>query len=137
MKTVLGIFIIAHGLVHSILAAAPNPSDTEAKPGAFFTAADRSWLLPKLGLSPGGIQWVGIVLVALSTVGFVVTGLGILGIGDIGVVWRLVAMISAPLSLLLLIIFWHPWLTVGVVINMLLLIALLWFEGQLMELIGG
>ena len=136
MKTALGIFIIAHGLVHSILAAAPNPSDTEAKPGAFFTAADRSWLLPKLGLSPGGIQWVGIVLVALSTVGFVLAGMGILGVAGITAAWRVVVLAASIISLLLLITFWHPWLPVGLVINMLLLIALLWFESQLMELIG-
>jgi len=36
MKTALGTFIIAHGLVHGILAASPNPADPEPKPGAFF-----------------------------------------------------------------------------------------------------
>jgi hypothetical protein len=36
LKIGLGIFLIAHGLVHSILAVAPNPGDADAKPGAFF-----------------------------------------------------------------------------------------------------
>jgi hypothetical protein len=55
LKTAFAIFIIAHGLVHSILAVAPNPADPNAKPGAFFTSVDRSWLLPQLGLS---LNWV-------------------------------------------------------------------------------
>ena len=65
MKTLIGIVIIAHGLVHGILAAAPNPDVAEPKPGKFFTAVDRSWLLPKFGLGPEGIQWTGITLVVL------------------------------------------------------------------------
>lgn len=42
LKIALSIFIIAHRLVHAILAIAPNPADPNAKPGAFFTTAERS-----------------------------------------------------------------------------------------------
>jgi len=136
MKTALGIFVIAHGLVHSILAVAPNPSDPDTKPGTFFTAVDRSWLLPKLGLGAVGIQWIGIVLVVFSTVGFVVAGMGFLGVVGITTIWRIAAAAASLISILLLILFWHPWLPIGVVINILLLVALLWFERQLLELIG-
>ena len=95
LKIALAIFIIAHGLVHAILAIAPNPADPNAKPGAFFTAAERSWLLPQLGLNASTIQWIGIILVGLSTLGFVLAGLGIFGVAGLSAIWRTVAIVSA------------------------------------------
>ena len=136
MKIVLGIFIIAHGLVHGILAIAPNPADAEPKPGKFFAAADRSWLLPKLGLSVEGIQWIGLILVALSSLGFVLAGMGVLGVSGINTLWRVVAIVSSFLSLVLLGLFWHPWLPIGVIIDVLILIGLLWAKWPPTELIG-
>lgn len=126
MKILFALFLIAHGLVHAGLSAAPIPNDPESKPGAFFTAASRSWLLPQLGLGGSAIQWIGIVLVILSTVGFVLAGLGVLGVPGLNTIWRAVTVISSCLSLLLLILFWHPWLIVGVLIDIGLLISLLW-----------
>ena len=42
LKTIIALFLIAHGLVHAGLAAAPNPDDPDTKPGAFFTSLERS-----------------------------------------------------------------------------------------------
>ena len=128
---------LAHGLVHAILAIAPNPADPNAKRGAFFTAAERSWLLPQFSLNAATIQWIGIILVGLSTMGFVLAGLGIFGVAGLSAIWRTVAIVSAIVSLLLLIIFWHPWLPVGVLIDLSLLIALLWAKWPPVDLIGS
>lgn len=137
LKTALAIFIVAHGLVHAILAVAPNPADPNAKPLAFFTATERSWLLPQLGMNAATIQWVGIILVGLSTLGFVLTGLGVFGMVGLSMIWRTVAIISAGFSLLLLITFWHPWLTVGVLIDIGTLVALLTINWPPVNLIGS
>ena len=126
LKIALAILFIAHGLVHAGLAAAPNPRDPNSKPGAFFTAVERSWLLPKLGLNNSAVQWIGICLVALSTLGFVLAGLGVFGVAGLSAIWRTVAVVSACVSTLLLVLFWHPWLPVGLLINVVTLIALLW-----------
>ncbi|MBE9473475.1 MAG: hypothetical protein IMY85_01190 [Chloroflexi bacterium] len=48
-----------------------------------------------------------------------------------------VAVISAGVSLLLLILFWYPWLIVGVLIDIGILIALVWAKWQSVELIGS
>ena len=80
MKIILALFLIAHGLVHAGLAAAPNPDVPDSKPGAFFTSPERSWLLPKVGLSEAAVRWVGIILVVLATLGFVLAGLGVFGV---------------------------------------------------------
>lgn len=136
-KTVIALFLIAHGLVHAGLAVAPNPSDPDSKPGAFFTSLERSWLLPQLGLSPSLVYWIGIILVALGTLGFVLTGLGLLGVPGLILIWRTVAVTSACVSLLLLILFWHPWLIVGALIDVAILTALLWVKCPSAELIGS
>lgn len=137
LKYALAIFLIAHGLVHAGLTAAPNPADSNAKPGAFFTAAERSWLLPRLGFSPSLIQWAGILLVALATLGFVLAGLGVFGVAGLGAIWRTAAVVSAGASLLLLVLFWHSWLLVGVLINVGILAALLWAKWPPVDLIGA
>ena len=137
LKIALAIFFIAHGLAHAGLAAAPNPADPNAKPGAFFTALERSWLLPQSGLNAPTIQWIGILLVALSTLGFVLVGLGIFGVAGLNTIWRTVAIISACVSLLLLFLFWHPWLFAGVLINLGTLIALLGAKWLSLDMIGS
>ena len=101
LKIGLAIFLIAHGLVHSILAVAPNPGDPDAKPGAFFTAVERSWLLPQLGLNAATVRWTGIILVALSTLGFVLAGLGVLGVAGLGTIWQTVSVLYLVFSLAL------------------------------------
>ena len=128
LKIALIIFLISHGLAHAGLAAAPNPDDPKLKPGAFFTASERSWLLPKLGLNASAIQWVGIILVVLSALGFVFAGLGVIGVAGLEMIWPTVAVVSACLSLVLLVLFWHPWLPVGILIDLGILLALLWNE---------
>jgi hypothetical protein len=137
LKIALALFLIAHGLVHSILAIAPNPSDPDAKPGTFFTAVERSWLLPQLGLDATTIRWIGIILVALSTLGFILAGLGVLGVPGLNTIWRTVSVVSSCLSLLLLILFWHPWLIVGVLIDIGILLALLWAKWPPVNMIGS
>lgn len=126
MKILFGLLLIAHGLVHAGLTPAPIPNDPESKPGAFFTASSRSWLLPQLGLNASTVQWIGIVLVALATLGFVLAGLGVLGVPGLTLVWRPLTIVSSCLSLLLLILFWHPWIIVGALIDVGILFTLVW-----------
>ena len=131
------LFLIAHGLVHAGLAAEPNPNDPESKPGAFFTSISRSWLLPKLGLNAAAVQWIGLILVALATLDFILAVLGVFGVPGLSEVWRTVSVVSACVSLLLLVLFWHSWLIVGMLIDVALLIALLWVNWPSLELIGS
>ena len=137
IRILIGIFLIAHGLVHSGLAAAPIPNDSNSKPGAFFTDPTRSWLLSRIGLNTSAIRITGIVLVALATLSFITAGLGILGVFGLESIWRAMTVVSAGLSLLLLVVFWHPWLFVGVLLNIGILIALLWLHWPSPKLIGS
>jgi hypothetical protein len=137
LKIIIALVLIAHGLVHAGLAAAPNPDVPDSKPGTFFTSPERSLLLPNLGLSAAAVRWIGIVLVALATLGFVFAGLGAFGVPGLSEIWRTLAVASAAVSLLLLIIFWHVWLIVGVLIDIVILVALLWVDWPPGDLIGS
>ncbi len=117
MRTFLCLFLIAHALAHAGLAAAPIPGDPDPKPGAFFTEVTRSWLFQKFDLDPGFVRLVGIILVALSTLGFMFSGLGALGVPGLREIWQAAAGLAAAFSLILLILFWHPWIIVGVLID--------------------
>jgi len=77
-------------------------------------------------LRPAAVQWIGIILVALATLGFVLAGFGVFGVSGLTTIWRTVAVFSSCVSLLLLVLFWHPWLIVGILIDVGILITLLW-----------
>jgi len=113
----LGIFLIAHAIAHAGLTSAPNPSDPESSPGDFFSHKSRSWLLQRTNLNSGAVQIIGRILVNVSIVGFILAGLGGLGVPGLSQIWHDLAGITAIISLVLLILFWHPWLVLGVVIN--------------------
>ena len=124
LRTFFGLFLIAHAVAHAGLAAAPIPDDPDPKPGAFFTEVSRSWLFQKLGLDGAVVKKIGIILVILTVLGFIIAGLGGLGISELNKIWSTAAGLSAGVSLILLILFWHPWLIVGVLIDLGLFLVL-------------
>jgi len=126
MKIILGVLLVAHGLVHVGLAAAPNPADPDTKPLAFFTTVDRSWLFSRIGMTPNSVKWIGLILVGLATLGFILAGIGILSSGGLNTIWRPCAAFSSVISLLLLVLFWHPWLPVGILIDLAALTIIIW-----------
>jgi hypothetical protein len=123
-RIMIGVFLILHGLVHSGLAAAPLPKDPASRPGSFFTHPSRTWLLGRLRFSPAWIRAVGLTLVVLTTIGFVLAGLAALGVPLLAGAVAPLIICSAVLSLALLAVFWHPWLALGVAIDVAIL--LLW-----------
>ena len=137
LRTLIGIFLIAHGLVHSGLAATPIPNDPASKPGAFFTAANRSWLLAGMGLNAPAIRYVGFGLVGLATFSFLLTGIGVLGVPGLHAIWRGLTVLSASLSLVLLVVFWHPWLIFGIALDLGMLVSILWAHWPASGIVGS
>ena len=123
-RIMIGVFFILHGLVHAGLAAAPIPKDATSRPGSFFTHPSRSWLLRRMHFTPGAIRTAGLSLVVLTTLGFVLAGMAALGVPPMAGTLAPLLIISSTLSLILLGLFWHPWLSLGVLIDIAIL--LLW-----------
>lgn len=106
---ILGGFLIAHGLLH------------------WRFDISQSWLLKVLGIQRSkGVGSLAVMLWVVAVLGFVATGLGVFGFPILHDSWRSLAIVSAVVSLLLLALAWHPWLTLGVLIDIGILVALLW-----------
>jgi hypothetical protein len=136
LSTIIGVFLIAHGVVHAILAAAPIPKDPNSRPGEFFATTKRSWLLRGLGLPDEVTRWMGISLVVAATITFILAGSGVLGVPVLHGLWRTLVVIAAGISMMLLVLFWHSWLFVGFMINALILVSLVWLNWTITTLAG-
>ena len=124
LKTIVAIFVILHGLTHSIMAMVPNPNAPDAGVATFFSGIG-SWLLTGLGLSESTTKTSAILLSVIATIGFVAAGLALFGVLVPFDWWRILAIASAVVSLLLVVIFWHPYLIVGLLIDAAVLVTLI------------
>ena len=119
MNLLVGLFLLAHGLIHlSYLAPAPSPG--AGRPEWPFDMAN-SWLVTNLGMSADLIRPLGTLLVV------VVAGtLGAAGLATLGVLvpqewWKPFVIVGAVASAVTLAIFFHPWIVIGIAIDLVLL----------------
>lgn len=118
-RVLFGLFLVAHGLIHaSCLSARPDGAR------AWPFDLGHSWLFP--GLGEAALRPLGLVLVIATAGGFALAGLGVLGLPVLQVVWRVLLVLGAGASLLLLGLFWHPWLALGVLLSLGFFLAGLW-----------
>jgi hypothetical protein len=116
------LFLAAHGLVHaSFLSPAPP-----AKPGSPQWPFDlaHSWLLGPLGLDGAVSRVVGIVLLVVTVAAYAIAALAVIGVTPPA--WFAPSVVAGSIvSLAMLALFFHPWLTLGLVIDVVLLWAVL------------
>lgn len=110
VRVIVGILLIAHGLVH-LLYLVPAASD----PGYPFSL-DRSWLLP-----PSARRPVAYGLMAAVVLAFIAAALAWWGVPGLSALWAGILVVAASLSLALLIAFWDAQLLIGVLIDLLLI----------------
>ncbi len=131
IRTLIAIFLIAHGLVHFSLTYVPTPKPGELRtpfwPAWWRADTDPAWLVVKMGLSNQLVRGLGSALWIITLAGFSLAGLGLLGLPGLNQAWGVLATLGAVASLLLLGLYWHPWLVMGVAIN-LVVIAGLWLH---------
>ncbi len=121
LYTLFGLFIIAHGLVHGIMAFVPEPAEDRARVGTFWR---RSWLLGGLGVGRTTIKALIYVLAMLTALAFLVAGLSFFNVLLLGY-WRPLTFTATVISLVTLLVFWDRRLALGIVIDLALLAALL------------
>jgi hypothetical protein len=126
----IGLFLLAHGLIHAAIWATPRPTDPKAAP---FDASG-SWLLDEFGIGQAGTRTISVVLALVAAAGFVATGLGVLlGVGW----WRPLGIVAAVVSLLLLLVYFNRWLLLGVAIDVGIIAALLVADWPSKDMIGS
>ena len=106
IRIVIGILLIAHGLVHLLYLVADVSE----------FSLDDSRLVPDSASRP-----VALVLMTATVVAFTLLGLAVWGIPGLTGGWSVIAIIASALSLVLLIAFWNWALIFGVLIDLALI----------------
>jgi len=122
VKLGLAAFLLAHAGIHASFLA-PRPPATAGGPEWPF-ALGPSWALSPFGLSPDGIRLLGTALVAVVIGAYALAALTAVGIAP-GALWVPAVVIASVASLAILIVFFHPWLVLGVAIDAILVWAVL------------
>lgn len=106
LRMILGAVLIAHGLITVAIWAVPPSKD------APFDAA-HSWLL-------GDVRVISVILGILAGAAFVATGVGVMG----NVTWWPTSAVIAGFGGVVLMVVWfNPWLILGLAISVAVLVA--------------
>jgi hypothetical protein len=120
-RLVIAAFLLAHAGIHAAFVS-PRPPATAGGPAWPFEL--RSWLLTPLGFGPEANRLIGRALVAATIGGFGLAAVGALSLAP-AAAWTAGVSLGAIASLAILVLFFHPWLVLGVVIDLGLLWAAL------------
>ena len=123
LKTIGAIFLMLHGITHTILAVVPSPKDPNPRFAMFYPGLG-SRLLNELKFGPSAIKTTAIIFSVIAMVGFITAGLALFDTIVPNIWWRVLAIASAVVSLLLLLMFWDMILIVGLVIDIGILVIL-------------
>jgi hypothetical protein len=110
-RVVVGLLLVAHGLVHLLYLVA-EPGDKNYP----FTLRE-SWLVPESTRRP-----LAIFLIVATIVLFTLLALAVWGVPGLSGLWPVLAIVAALSSLALLIAFWNPRLIIGVGIDVALIV---------------
>ncbi|HEX5015272.1 MAG TPA: hypothetical protein VFV72_14060 [Candidatus Limnocylindrales bacterium] len=118
-RLVVAGLLLAHAAIH-VSFLVPSPPATADGPAWPF-AIDHSALLGRLGVDAGLARLLALALVAVTLGAFGTAALVVLGIAPFWL-WSPAIVSGAAASLVLLVTFFHPWLVLGVAID----VALIW-----------
>ncbi len=115
-RLVLAAFLLGHAAIHGGYLS-PRPAATIGGPPWPFDLA-HSWILSPLGVAPEALRALGFGLFALTLAAFALGAIAALGFLP-GGVWSWSTVTGAAASLAMLVVFFHPWLAVGVAIDVI------------------
>jgi hypothetical protein len=106
IRIVVGVLLLAHGLVHLLYLARDVPE---------FSLAS-SWLVPE-----SARRSVALVLIVTTVAAFLLVALAIWGVPALSRIWPALTIAAASFSLVLLVAYWNKMLILGVAIDMALI----------------
>lgn len=101
-------FLILHGLIH-LSYLTPRPDDPK-----YPFRPEGSWFASAFGLSPASAKAIAGALAGIAVAASVLAGIGLLASADL---WKPAAVVGAVASFVVLALTFHPWLTLGVLID--------------------
>lgn len=119
-RILVGLLLIAHGLVH-LLYLVPAPQGDPSYP---FVPESR-WIADALSLAPGTAKASAGTLAVALALALALAGVAL--IVDVQL-WQAAAAVGAVGSLALLALFFHPWLSIGIAIDVAILPDITWWH---------
>ena len=127
---VIAVLLAAHGLVHASFVSPAPPASAGGPQWPFDLAHSR--LLAPIGLGPAATRAIGIALLVVVLAGYAAAALSVVGILP-GALFVPAVVAGSVASGAMLVVFFHRWLVLGLVIDALLLWAVLaagWLPGE-------
>jgi hypothetical protein len=115
-------FVFAHGAIH-LGYLAPRPPATVDGPTWPFKL-DGSWVLSRADASTAVLRSIGLALTAVTFASFTLAAMAIVGVVP-QTMAPVALVLGAGSSVALLTLFFHPWLALGLVIDVALLSAVI------------
>jgi hypothetical protein len=119
LKLLFAAFLAAHGLIHASYLS-PTPARTAGGPEWPFEMG-RSWLVSGLGLDAGAVRLIGTVLIAVTVTAFLLAALSTAGWLVPEGWWLSLIVLGSVASAAQLLVFFHPWLVLGLAIDAVLI----------------
>jgi len=119
IRLLLAGFLVAHAAIH-VAFLTPVPPATASGPSWPFSTSG-SWVVTRLGIEPDTARVLALALIALTCARFGLAALVAVGVLASGM-WVPALVVGSVASLGLLVVFFHPWLVLGMAIDL----ALLW-----------
>ena len=123
MPYAVAALLLGHSLVHFAYVA-PAPPQAEGAPEWPF-AMEKSWLVTRLGVSLDVVRPIGYLLVAITLVALAGAAMATIDLVVPASWWPALVLTGAVASLLLLVLFFHPWIVIGIAIDVVLLYLVL------------
>jgi hypothetical protein len=117
-KLLVAGFLLAHGLIH-VGFVSPRPPATAGGPPWPFDLAS-SWILRPLGAGSDVTRPLGMALVAATIAGFALAGVALVVSLPVAI-WTAGVAVGALGSIALLVLFFNPWLVIGLAIDAVVL----------------
>lgn len=121
LKLLFAAFLVGHGLIHASYFTPVPPRTAGGREWPFEMG--RSWLVTGVGLDAGPVRLAGSLLIAVTVVAFVLAALSTVGFGVPSGWWLPLVVIGSMASAAQLLLFFHPWLVLGLLIDAVLIWA--------------
>ena len=141
MRVSIAVLLMLHGLITAAQSSGSfNPTGGISNPSWVVwwpTALGQSWLFPRLGLEKSLAGTLAGVLWFIAGAALVAAGLGIFGFIVPASWWRPLAAAGAGVSLLLFVMYAHPFYVIGIAADIAILVILLWAKWPSPEVLGS
>lgn len=139
IKIIIALFFIAHGFIHASLSWVPVPKPDALRtpyfPGWSKADTDAKWPISNLGVPANVVRTAGWLLWLVVTVAFILAALGLFGVPGLSILWIPLAVGGSILSIVLIALYWHPWLPIGILLDLAILAAIYFrFPANLFEI---